>query len=294
MNNRIRISFPVFAVVVVGLFSGCTSRVVVPPLTSSPTNVEHVGKFVWYDLLTDDVDAARAFYGEMFGWEFDDYGKDNHIYTIILQNGVPIGGIVASDQLKQDVEQSRWLSYLSVENVDAAVAKTVVAGGKSFANGTDFPERGRVGIVKDPQGALIAYVRSDSGDPDDAEPKLSQFFWTELWTSDLNAAEAFYTDLVSYERDAEADNAVDGSVYRVLKIGDRRRAGMLQIPFDGVLPNWLPYIMTPDPTAAAKRAESLGGRILLAPEGTLHSGSAIIADPTGGVFGIQRWPVQNN
>ena len=273
------------------LISGCTSRVVVPPLTSTPTDVEHPGKFVWFDLLTDDVDAARSFYGELFGWTFEDDGDSDPIYTTVLQNGNPIGGIVASEQLKQDVDQSRWLSYMSVPNVDVAIAKAVVAGGVSYAAGTNFPNRGRVGVVKDPQGALLAFVRSETGDPADVDPTPSNFFWSELWTSDLEAAETFYTDLVSYQRDLVASNAIEGGVYRVMKQGDRRRMGMLKIPFEGVLPNWLPYIMTPDPASVAKKAESLGGRILLAPEGVLHGGSAIISDPTGGVFGIQRWPV---
>jgi uncharacterized protein len=294
MSTLKRVFTAVFVTASLAFFSGCSSRVVVPPVSSPATNLEHAGKFVWFDLLTDDVQAARGFYGELFGWEFDDKGDNNAVYTTVIQNGTAIGGIVASDQLDQQVDQSRWLSYLSVPDVDAAIAKTVVSGGTTYATGTDFPERGRVGVVKDPQGALVAFVRSSSGDPEDVDPKPSRFFWTELWTSDLDAAELFYTDLVAYELDLELNNAIEGGAYRVMKKGDRRRAGMLQIPFEGVLPNWLPYIMTPDPAAMAKRAEELGGRILLAPEGVLHGGSAIIADPTGGVFGIQRWPVQNN
>ena len=271
--------------------SACTRQVEVPPLSPTPTQERHTGKFVWFDLLTDDVEEAKAFYGELLGWEFSDNGDDNPIFTTVLKDGEAIAGLVASDQLRREVDQSRWLSYLSVPDADAALRQTEQAGGTRYAGGTDLPQRGRVSVASDPQGALLAFVTSDSGDPVDHDPVEGHFFWNELWASDLDAAESFYTDLVQYQRDLVAANEIEGGVYRVFKRDEQPRAGMLAIPFDGVLPNWVPYIMTPNPSEVARRAEELGGRVLLAPEGAIHGGSALIADPTGGVFGIQRWPV---
>jgi len=284
-----RRTFPLVLVLMVAIFTGCTKRVEVPPLTPSPTNTNHIGKFVWFDLLTDDVETAKQFYGELFGWQFQDNGDDNPIYTTVLDNGLPIGGIVASDQLKQEVKSSRWLSYLSVPDVDAAVAYIEAQGGTVHAKGTDFPQRGRVAVVNDPQGALLAFVQSSTGDPVDTDPSDGRWFWIELWTSDVKAATNVYHELVGYEEDTRLQTDVGETQYHVMRRDDQLRAGMLEIPFDGVLPNWVPYVMVDNPADVAKNSESLGGRILVLPEGEYHGGSAIISDPTGGVFGVQKW-----
>ena len=76
-------------IIVFLLLSGC-SKLDLTPVASPSTGVYHQGKFVWYDLLTTDVAAARGFYGELFGWSFKEQGR----YTVVLNNGQAIGGIV--------------------------------------------------------------------------------------------------------------------------------------------------------------------------------------------------------
>ena len=56
--------------------SASTSRVDLTPVSPSPTGVHHVGQIVWYDLVTDDVEAAKGFYGSLFGWQFEDVQGD--------------------------------------------------------------------------------------------------------------------------------------------------------------------------------------------------------------------------
>ena len=85
-------SLTIFCLVV--LASCTTTQVIVPPVTSPPTQVHLAGKFVWYDLLSDDVISAKKFYGELFGWEFEGENKADAKYTVIKHNGTPIGGIV--------------------------------------------------------------------------------------------------------------------------------------------------------------------------------------------------------
>ena len=70
---------------------------------------------------------------------------------------------------------------------------------------------------------------------------------------------------------------------------------MNQIPWPEVQPNWLPYIKVDDPAAVARRAEELGGTVLIPPEPEVRHGSAaFLLDPTGAAFGIQRWPVDED
>ena len=65
-----------------------------PPITDAPAAVRTPGRFVWADLVTNDVGTAAAFYGKVFGWTFETYGPkdDRKTYTQVSADGVPIGG----------------------------------------------------------------------------------------------------------------------------------------------------------------------------------------------------------
>jgi len=68
-----------FMVLLAVFLSACTTtKVIVPPVTDPPTNTHLTGEFVWYDLITSDVAAAKRFYGGLFGWEFEAAGKDDN------------------------------------------------------------------------------------------------------------------------------------------------------------------------------------------------------------------------
>jgi predicted enzyme related to lactoylglutathione lyase len=77
--------------------------------------------------------------------------------------------------------------------------------------------------------------------------------------------------------------------YHLLVRDDEPRAGVVQIPWDDVKPNWIPYIAVEDVAAVAARVEALGGSLLIAPNPEIREGNAaIIADPSGAVFAIQE------
>jgi predicted enzyme related to lactoylglutathione lyase len=210
----------------------------IPPLTLEPTGTYTVGRFVWYDLLSDDVPAVKQFYGTLFGWEFEgDYGDEGD-FTLITHHGQPIGGIVYAEPLEDGVSRSRWIPSLSVADVDQAVDQVRQSGGTVYFQPEDVPDRGRISVVGDPQGAIVAFVRTTSGDPVEVDPPRGGWLWTELWTRDVEAAVEFYRSLVGYEYEIIA-HAVLGD-YGVLKRDGDARAGVRKIPWEDVMPNWLP------------------------------------------------------
>jgi predicted enzyme related to lactoylglutathione lyase len=262
-------------------------------LTPEPTGTYHVGKFVWYDLLTHDVPGVERFYGELFGWEFEEgYGESGN-FTLITHDGTPIGGIAYVDTLPGGVSRARWVPSLSVPDVDRAVDVVQQAGGAVYYGPDEAGERGRLAVVGDPEGALLAFVRAAGGDPVDRDPPYDSWLWTELWTHDVEAAIAFYQSLVAYEVDT-----IDRSVlndYTVLQRDGRPLAGVRELPWEDVMPNWLPYVRVVDPVAIAARVESLDGRVLIAPADSVRAGSvALIADPSGAVLAVQKWPVEDD
>jgi predicted enzyme related to lactoylglutathione lyase len=186
-----------------------------------------------------------------------------------------------------------WLSYLSVPDVDQAVNTALAAGARTLYEPTDLADVARVAVVADPQGAALGLVHLTDGDPADRPPALGRFFWMEYLAEDASAALEFYEGLSGYAASVQGER--DGIEYHVLKRDGRTRAGLFQIPSDAnrnVDPNWLPYIMADDVAALARRAESLGGSVILAPSPGVRNGTlAILADPTGGVLALQQWPL---
>jgi predicted enzyme related to lactoylglutathione lyase len=265
---------------------------VLPPLSPIPSDVQNVGQFVWYDLLTDDLEGSKRFYGELFGWTFDGGEDDSPLFTTILHQGLPIGGIAYIPEMEMDVNVSQWVSSLSVSDVDRAVQEVIRLGGSLESEIQDLPDRGRVAVVRDNQGALLALVRSSTGDPPLERTVTGSWLWTELWTRDADASLAFYEGLVGYESQ-ELDEARTPGEYFLLGRGDQTYAGVLAYDFENVEPNWLPYILVEDPAPILRRVEELGGHVLFAPDPAVRGGSvAVIADPSGAAVTIQKWPAE--
>ena len=114
--------------------------------------------------------------------------------------------------------------------------------------------------------------------------------WIELWAHDAMAAITLYQSIAGYG--VEGTDVIASPEYRVLTRDGRPRAGVNQIPWPEVQPNWLPYIKVDDPAAVARQARELGCSVLIPPLQEVRNGSvALLLDPTGAAFAIQRWPV---
>ncbi len=277
-----------FIVAVAGLAACTAANITLPPVTDQPTGAHIPGKVIWHDLLTDDVDSARHFYGELFGWKFESptVGQ-NSAYTLITLNGSRIGGMIDATKIRADVDLTQWVSVLSVEDVDAATALFKTSGGTVFTEPTDLTDRGRISVVADSQGALVALLRTEGGDPKDQEPQIGGFLWDELWTDDPNQSIDFFRELVAYE-----DNtvAIEGEEYRYLSSAGEPRVGIRKNPLPGLTPTWVTFIRVEDPAAITARVEELGGKVFVEAQTNPIGGQvAIIADPAGAGLVIQSW-----
>ena len=269
------------------LVASCTTpggnRLADVPLSDEPL----LGKFIWHDLITDDVKAATAFYGGLLGWTFEETthpgGGD---YTIVFSGERLVAGIVALDD-PANADYSRWLGYLSVQDVDEAVDATRSAGGNAVAGPLDLPNVGRAAAIQDPQGAVVGLIRSDLGDPDDSlAPQPGVVVWNEMLASDDAEAAAFYAAIGGLQVREEPR---PGGVYRVLNAQGRDRSAVMQRPNDDIEPFWLTHFAVGDVAEAAQRAAALGGEVLLGPDPELRDGTiALVVDPTGAVLALQQ------
>ena len=123
----------------------------------------------------------------------------------------------------------------------------------------------------------------------------SQFFWHELMTSDVKAAEKFYRDVVGWKA---TDAGTPGQQYTLFNVGDRGVAGMLAITPDmakhGARPGWLGYIAADDVDQAVARLKQEGGKVHIEPQevpGIIRF--AMVADPQGAPFYIAKGLLAN-
>ncbi len=279
----------IFSLLIVGLaVGGCSKRqIIVPKVTEDPSDVRLPGKFVWYDLFTHDLQAAGRFYHELFGWSLENTAKGNNDVKTIVANGVPIANAVRIESLDKKVAASRWLGYMSVQDVDDAAVQAEQNKGSIYMQPKDLPHRGRVAVVFDSEGAIFGIVTTQGGDPPDRDFVENLWISSELWTTDLASALRFYGSVVGYER--QLVNVGVDSKYHLLVKNGKPRAGMVKIPWDDVKPNWVAYVAVADVAVTAEKAVRVGGKLLVEPDPNIREGRlAIIADPTGAVFAIQE------
>ncbi len=288
-SSKIQRIFIVIAVLLMGV-TACTtaSR---PDLTGMSFSSEPlVGKVIWHDLITEDLDSARNFYGELLGWTFESSSGGRGEDYVIARNGdVIVGGMLELEAKNDGENYSRWLPYISVDDVDAALTRSIAGGASVVAAARDV-NIGRVAAIVDPQGAVVGLARSNIGDPDDVTTAAApgRPVWTELLANDPQAAAVFYSSLANYDARTITRR---GGEYTILASGGVDRAGIFQNPAeDEYTPVWITAFGVNDPAAAAAKAESLGGTIILPVSAELREGTtAVVTDPSGAILVLRSW-----
>ena len=120
------------------------------------------GSFVWNELYTPDVEAAKAFYAATIGWTFEGMPMphENRTYWVAKVGDKPVAGILDMRGIVPDGVPPHWLSYLEVDDVDRRVAEIENHGGKVVRPPFDVPDVGRIAIVVDTTGAFMAWMTS--------------------------------------------------------------------------------------------------------------------------------------
>jgi uncharacterized protein len=274
------------AVLTAATASARDTRAELPPLSTVSGSPRLPGKFVWADLVTDDVGAASTFYGALFGWTFRDLGG----YLIAANNDRPLCGILQRSRPKDQSARPRWFGYISVSNVGRAAQAVTKAGGKVLAEPKKFPERGEQAVFADPEGALFGVVKSSSGDPPDFLADPGDWIWVQLLSRDAHKAAEFCRTIGGYEIvENTASNRLSDYV---LTSGGFARATVRALPKQDadLRPTWLPFVRVASVNESVTKAKRLGGKVLIEPRPELLAGKVtVIADPTGAATGLLEW-----
>ena len=234
------------------------------------------GTFCWVDLGTVDPATAKAFYGGLFGWEFDDLPTgDKGIYSICRLRGKAVAG------LYDRAETPGWGSYLKVGDVDGVTDRARELGAEVLVAPFDAPGGGRVAMVRDPAGAAVSLSRPGESFGAELVNEDGAWTWNELVSGELAAGARFYTELLGWSADA-----LEGPIRRTsFTLGELLIGGGHEpAPQEDPTPGWKVTFWVGDADQTAARARELGGSVLLPPMDIPVGRMTIVADPQGAVF----------
>ncbi len=242
------------------------------------------GSFSWAELGTTDADAAKKFYTSLFGWTFVDspVGPDM-VYTRLQKGGRDVGALYRMGPQQQGMPP-HWTTYVTVASADETARKAAGLGGKVVAEPFDVMDVGRMATLQDPTGATFCVWQPKKHIGAQIVNEPSAMCWSELDTTDTEAAGRFYTSLFGWGTKVGGD-------YTEFQRGGTSIGGMMRIPkeWGPVPPSWLIYFAVEDCDGSVARAKELGGGTIVAPTDIPGTGRfSVLRDPQGAVFAVVR------
>jgi len=248
-----------------------------------------LGRPLWYELMTTDMKAAEAFYGDVVGWKPAPYENARHPYTVFNRaDSVGIGGVMTRPP--EVKAPPFWAIYIGAPKLEEVASEIKRLGGSAHTGVLDLPDIGRVQLMMDPQGAAFYIFEPSSEErrPETA-PEIGDASWLELMTTDLNGAIRFYEQVFGWEPTESMDMGPMGK-YQMFNRPHGMIGGMMNKPAEmaHVPSNWQIYFRVPDVHTAAERVKAKGGTVLNGPM-EVPGGDWIVnaADPQGAAFGLQ-------
>ena len=248
-----------------------------------PERTEHApGTPSWIDIGTD-VDAAKRFYGGLFGWEAHDAGpvEETGGYGFFLKNGK----LVAGYGPQQNPGPPFWSTYVAVSDADDTAQKVKANGGQVVMDPMDVMAAGRMAVFQDPTGAFFSIWQAGEHKGAELVNEPGSFSWNELNTRDVDAAKSFYAAVFGWECETMQMGPM---TYTEIKLNGRPVGGMTgmdNVPAD-VPPHWLTYFSVDDTDATVAKAQELGGSVLVPPMDIPPGRFSVVADDKGAHFAV--------
>ncbi len=245
------------------------------------------GSFCWFELGTTDQEAAKKFYGSLFGWSADDMpmGPDGNYTMFKLDGRVVAAGYTVGGQMAPNVPP-HWALYVAVQNADGAAARIEAIGGKLLKPAFDVFDAGRMAVASDPTGAVFMVWQANKNSGTGLTGVDGTVCWADLNTPDPARAAEFYKALFGWDA---TKGETDSSGYLHIKNGDEFIGG---IPpgeyYDPKLPpHWLIYFQVSNCDDRVAKATGLNAQVLFPPSDIPNTGRmAILKDPQGAAFAL--------
>ena len=247
------------------------------------------GRFVWYELMTTDTEAAKAFYGDVVGWCATDAHVPGMFYAMFTLGDVRVSGLMnLPEEARKMGVPPCWIGYVAVDDVDAAAERVKHLGGTVHVEPRDIPNVGRFSMITDPQNAALVLFKLSNPELDHLPEPLTpgHVGWHELLATDWEKVFPFYRDLFGWSK-ADAVDLGPMGTYQLFSLDGQTLGGMFTKPPMVPVPFWLYYFRVDDIDRASERGKAGGGQILNGPM-QVPGGDWILQgmDPQGAMFAL--------
>lgn len=242
------------------------------------------GPFIWYEYASTDPAKAADFYGDVIGWTISDFSMPGMPYSIFNAPDTGVGGL----GLLTEGAPHGWLGYVQVRNVDETVAAFQEKGGGVVAPAMDIPTVGRMAILSDPGGAVLAVMTplSEERWSADVMGRIGHCGWHELYARDGTEAMAFYGEQFGWTETRAMDMGPLGQ-YRIAAESGHDIAGIMTMAPGTPASVWNFYFQVDGIDAATARATKRGATVIMGPHQVPGGGWVIqMRDPEGCGFAM--------
>lgn len=248
------------------------------------TTKRPAGEPTWLDLATPNLEGAKTFYHQLFGWDYMDTGADFGHYNMAMAQGHNVAGI-GPIWPPDSPQPSAWTIYFASDDIAADAARVKTLGGQVMVEPMVIADSGSMAICVDPTGAVFGLWQANQHIGSAVENEHGAMTWFEVNTRDSAAACEFYSKLLNVNV-----NRMEGMDYHMLQRGDQMLAGIQQMDanWEGIPPHWNGYFAVNDADATVARTVAAGGQVRVPAFDIPYGRMAILTDPYGATFSIVK------
>jgi predicted enzyme related to lactoylglutathione lyase len=238
----------------------------------------------WTDYAAADVDAARAFYTAVLGFEYTGGEEQYGGYLMANTRGLPAAGLMG--RMSPDAPVG-WTTYFATDDAEAAAGRITEAGGTVVAPPMDVGPLGRMAVALDPTGAGFGVWQAGEFPGLRVFNEPGSVTWNEASLDDAGRAREFYGRVFGFSFDP-VDGAEDYTTFRV----DERPLGGLGTAQPGTPRGWLTCFSVASTDDAVAAVEAHGGKVVMPATDTPFGRFAVVEDPWGAPFEVMQAPAE--
>lgn len=242
----------------------------------------------WFDVMTPDLEGAKKFYGELFGWSIEIGPAEMGYYSNCQLRGMQVAGM---GKLPENAPfPSAWSCYFHTTDVNRSVALVKEFGGQVTMGPMAVMDFGHMAVCSDPTGAIFGFWQPGTHRGSLLENEPGAMCWAELYTRQAAKARDFYSKVLEVEARPMEGGDIE---YYTFHKGEPASSGCMQMDekFPAQVPaHWNVYFAVADADASAERIKALGGKVFRGPFDTPYGRMASVADPYGAAFSIIALP----
>lgn len=237
---------------------------------------------VWFDLSTTDLDGAKAFYADIFGWSLQDFGPEMGHYNIASVGDRPAAGL-SPKMPGQESTPSAWTVNFGVSDAAAALARINANGGRTIVEPMQVSDVGTMAIAQDPDGAFFGLWQADTFGGAAIEGEHGAMAWCEVNSKNAEGNAAFYGKVFDLSH-----SKMEGvpETYFIVNQGEVPVAGVMQMTesWGDIPPHWMPYFAVNKIADADAVVKKHGGTFLHGPIPSPYGNIMFVQDPQGAAF----------